>query len=132
MTNAKGYMKLKFYVENNAIELAIFTCMFYLAVTIGESKETLLGIVLIAFPVWFFFREKVSNDILLLPISHKEMKNLNKKYRFIKFIEWMSFGLISFVLQKFSESWAYSIVFLMIFSIIYIIYVFTKFIKREF
>lgn len=131
MTNAERYIKLKFFVENNAIEWAIFICMFYLAISLGDKADTILGIVLTAFPIWFFFREKESNDILLIPISYKDMKILSRKYRVIKFLEWISFGTVCYILQRFSKSIAYSIGFFIIFSILYWVYVFTKFLKRE-
>lgn len=132
MTNAERYIKLKFFVENNAIEWAIFMCMFYLAISLGDKADTILGIVLTFFPIWFFFREKVSSDILLIPISYKDMKILNRKYMLIKFIEWISFGTICFILQNFFKTWAYIIGFFIIFNIGYLTYTFTKHLKREF
>lgn len=132
ISSTKKYLKLKFNIENNGIEWAVFICMFYLAISLGDKADTILGIVLTAFPIWFFFREKVSSDILLIPISHKNMKILNRNYKIIKLIEWISFGTICFILQNFFKTWTYSIGFFIIFNIGYLTYAFTKHLKREF
>ena len=132
MTNAKRYMKLKFYVENNGSEWAIFLCIFFIIMLIDDKEAILLGLVSLIVPIWIFFREKDSYEIKLIPISDKEMKELNRRYILLKFIQWFAFGLISFVLQRFLKSWAYSIGFFMIFSFVYLTLVMTKFLKREF
>jgi len=132
MSNAQKYLKLKFFVENNGSEWAIFLCIFFIIMLSDDKEATSLGIVSLIVPIWIFFREKVSYDIKLIPISDKEIKILNKKYRIIKFFEWVSFGAIFFLLHRFSKSIAYSIGFFIIFSFLYLTYTLTKFLKREF